>query len=51
MALRCWQRVDVADELRAAAYTARMGYHWLEFSDRPEHFFLLGLFVFAPPFI
>lgn len=34
----------------AAAYTAKMGYHWLDFYDRPEHFLLLGLFVFAVPF-
>jgi uncharacterized membrane protein len=34
----------------AAAYTAQMGYHWLEFYDRPEHFLLLGLLVFAVPF-
>lgn len=31
----------------AAAYTAQMGYYWLEFYDRPEHFLLLGLLVFA----
>jgi uncharacterized membrane protein len=35
----------------AAAYTARMGYHWLEFYDRPEHFLVLGLFVFTLPYI
>jgi uncharacterized membrane protein len=34
----------------AAAYTAQIGYHWLDFYDRPEHFLLLGLFVFALPF-
>jgi uncharacterized membrane protein len=34
----------------AAAYTARMGYRWLDFCDRPEHFLLLGAFVFAVPF-
>ena len=34
----------------AAAYTAQMGYHWLDFYDRPEHFLLLGIFVFALPF-
>ena len=34
----------------AAAYTAQMGYHWLEYYDRPEHFLLLGLLVFAVPF-
>jgi uncharacterized membrane protein len=34
----------------AAAYTAQMGYHWLEFYDRPEHFLLLGLLVFALPY-
>ncbi len=31
----------------AAAYTARMGYRWLSFYDRPEHFLLLGAVVFA----
>lgn len=34
----------------AAAYTAQMGYQCQEFYDRPEHFLLLGLFVFAMPF-
>jgi uncharacterized membrane protein len=34
----------------AAAYTAQMGYQWLEFYDRPEHFLLLGLLVFALPY-
>ncbi len=34
----------------AAAYTARMGYQWLVFYDRPEHFLLLGPIVFAVPF-
>ncbi|HLJ16122.1 MAG TPA: DUF2157 domain-containing protein [Bryobacteraceae bacterium] len=34
----------------AALYTAQMGYHWLDFCDRPEHFLLLGLFVAALPF-
>jgi uncharacterized membrane protein len=34
----------------AALYTAHMGYHWLDFSSRPEHFLLLGLFVFMLPF-
>ena len=34
----------------AAAYTAQMGYRWLDFCDRPEHFLLLGAFVFALPF-
>src|SRR5213593_1179081 len=34
----------------AAAFTARLGYHWLEFGDRPEHFALMGLMVFAAPF-
>jgi uncharacterized membrane protein len=31
----------------AAAYTAWMGYRWLDFYNRPEHFLLLGLTVFA----
>jgi uncharacterized membrane protein len=35
----------------AAAFTAQMGYHWLDFYDRPEHFLLLGLCVFAVPFV
>jgi uncharacterized membrane protein len=34
----------------AALYTAEMGYHWLDFYSRPEHFLLLGLFVFTAPF-
>ncbi len=34
----------------AAAYTARMGYQWLLFYDRPEHFLPLGAIVFAAPF-
>jgi uncharacterized membrane protein len=34
----------------AAVYTAQMGYRWLDFYDRPEHFLLLGLFVFALSF-
>jgi uncharacterized membrane protein len=34
----------------AALYTAEMGYHWLDFYSRPEHFLLLGLFVFTVPF-
>jgi uncharacterized membrane protein len=34
----------------AAAYTAQMGYQWLEFYDRPEHFLLLGLLLFVVPF-
>ncbi len=33
----------------AAAFTARLGYHWLELGDRPEHFAALGLLVFAAP--
>ncbi|WP_180539107.1 DUF2157 domain-containing protein [Nevskia soli] len=35
----------------AAAFTARMGYRWLEFWDRPEQFLLLGLLVFAIPLL
>ena len=34
----------------AAAYTAQMGYEWLELYDRPEHFLLIGLLVFALPY-
>jgi uncharacterized membrane protein len=34
----------------AALYTAEMGYHWLDFYSRPEHFLMLGLFVFTVPF-
>jgi uncharacterized membrane protein len=34
----------------AAAYTAGMGYPWLEFLRRPEHSLLVGLIVFALPF-
>jgi len=33
----------------AAAYAAQMGYPWPNFLDRPEHFLLLGLLVFALP--
>lgn len=33
-----------------AAVTARMGYHWLEFYDRPEQFLLAGALIFALPF-
>jgi uncharacterized membrane protein len=35
----------------AAAFEAQMGYHWLEFYNRPEHFLLLGAVVFAIPFL
>jgi hypothetical protein len=35
----------------AAAFTAQMGYHWLELYHRPEHYLLLGSFVFAVPFL
>jgi uncharacterized membrane protein len=31
----------------AALYTARMGYRWLDFYERPDHFLWLGLFVFG----
>jgi len=34
----------------AATATASMGYEWFRFYDRPEHFLLLGLLVFALPF-
>jgi uncharacterized membrane protein len=33
----------------AAEYTARIGFHWLGFYDRPEHFLLLGLIGFSIP--
>ncbi|HWB87285.1 MAG TPA: DUF2157 domain-containing protein [Bryobacteraceae bacterium] len=33
----------------AAAFTARMGYDWLDFYGRPEHFLALSLLVFAIP--
>jgi uncharacterized membrane protein len=35
----------------AAAVTARSGYHWLDFWDKPEIFALMGLAVFAAPLI
>jgi uncharacterized membrane protein len=34
----------------AALSTARMGYYWLDFGVRPEHFLLLGLIVFTVSF-
>jgi uncharacterized membrane protein len=34
----------------SAAFTARLGYHWFDFWDRPEHFAILGLLAFATPF-
>jgi uncharacterized membrane protein len=33
----------------AAVFTARLGDHWLEFGDRPEHFAVMGLIVLAVP--
>ena len=33
----------------AAAFTARLGYEWLDFWSRPEQFAILGLLVFALP--
>ena len=33
-----------------ASFITQFGYHWLDFYDRPEHFLLLGLLVFALPF-
>ena len=33
----------------AAAFTARLGYRWLDFGDRPELIAALGLIVFAAP--
>jgi uncharacterized membrane protein len=35
----------------AAAYTARLGYRWLDFYERPEQFILIGAIVFAVPFV
>jgi len=35
----------------AASFTARLGYHWLDFWDRPEHFAVMGLIVFATPLV
>jgi uncharacterized membrane protein len=35
----------------AAGVSARLGYHWLDFWDRPEIFALLGLIVFAAPLV
>ena len=35
----------------SAFFTARLGYHWLEFWDRPEHFAALGLAIFATPVV
>jgi hypothetical protein len=34
----------------AAAVTARLGYNWLDFGDRPEFIAILGLIVFSLPF-
>ncbi len=34
----------------AALYTSQMGYHWLQFYERPEQFLFLGVLVFAMPF-
>jgi uncharacterized membrane protein len=34
----------------AAAFTVQMGHPWLAFPERPEHFLLFGLAVFALPF-
>jgi len=33
----------------SAAWTARLGYRWLDFGDRPEHFAAMGLLLFATP--
>jgi len=35
----------------AATATATMGYEWFRFYDRPEHLLLLGVIVFALPFM
>jgi len=35
----------------AAAFTARLGYRWLDFGDRPELIAILGLLVFVAPLI
>jgi uncharacterized membrane protein len=34
----------------AAFFTSAIGYQWLDFGQRPEHFIPLGLLVFAVPF-
>jgi uncharacterized membrane protein len=33
----------------SAFFIVRLGYHWLEFWDRPEHFAAMGLAIFATP--
>ncbi len=33
----------------SASLTARLGYNWLNFGDRPEHFLLMGLLTFSIP--
>jgi len=33
----------------SAFYIAQLGYHWLDFWGRPEHFILIGAIVFALP--
>lgn len=33
----------------SATLTARLGYNWLNFGDRPEHFVVMGLAAFAVP--
>jgi uncharacterized membrane protein len=35
----------------AAFLTARFGYRWLDFGDRPEHFAVMGLIAFCVPFV
>lgn len=35
----------------AATFTARLGYDWLDFWNRPEHFAAMGLIAFAVPLV
>jgi len=56
VAYRCGLRLILAIGLALllsygdAALTAPLGYNWLGFGDRPEHFDVLGLIVFSVPF-
>jgi uncharacterized membrane protein len=46
LALGLWSLISYV----AAAFSAQIGYQWLSFYSRPEHFLLLGLLVFGVPF-
>jgi hypothetical protein len=48
--LMLWCGLLLVMSYAAAAAIAEMGYHWLEFANRPEHWILLGAVVFALPF-